>query len=531
MTTSIHTTVEEAVEAAKAQGRKSILRCPAHEDHSPSLSIGPGEMQDVLVHCHAGCDPQDIMAAVGLDWSDICAPKDPVQSNTWTPAGEASHVYPYHDENGTLLYEVLRVPLGEGRKRFMQRSPDGNGWKWRLDDTRRVPYRLPQMLKAISEGGTVHITEGEKCVHALLRVVPETDAVTCNSGGAGKFLGEYAHLFQGASIVIYADSDEIGRQHARDVRDMLIEQGCAVRVLEAPPGVDRHGKPIGDVADHLATGHRLDTMLETTPESQMERARTGTDILDVVLRERQKVEWVMDGTMARAERLIIIGGEGSGKSLLCRQIAVCVAAGIHPFFGAEQEPRRVLFIDAENHPEQVVDSWQHLVGLAMRHGRPVEKGMLTILEENDAEHDLTSAAGAAWLHERVYAYRPDLLVLGPLTNLAFRDLREYETVDRMRRTINKARTICGSAVVMEHHAPHRGTGEKVREMRPYGSGLFLKWPEYCYGIQPIDDRAGEFEWRKNRGPRVRTRRWPDVIREGNSHINSIEWPWMPGPPL
>lgn len=526
------TSVEEAVEAAKT-GRKTVLRCPAHEDHSPSLSISPGTEQDVVIHCHAGCSVEDVIAAAGLDWADVCAEQEQPTERVWTPAGDASHVYPYHDEHGSLLYEVLRVPMGD-RKRFFQRQPDeseASGYRWNIDGVRRLPYRLPQVLAAIANGGTIHIAEGEKCVHALLPRLPDGDEATCNSGGAGKFMPDYAHLFAGATVVIYADSDEAGRQHAREVRTMLLEQGCVVRVLEAPPGVDRQGKPIGDVADHLTAGGTLDTMLETTPESDAARARTGVDILDVVLRDRKPTEWVIDGTLARTERLIIIGGEGSGKSLLCRQIAACVAGGIHPFFGTEQEPRRVLFIDAENNPEQVVDSWQHLVGLTVRHGRPVERGMLTALEEWDAEHDLASASGAAWLCERVYAYRPDLLVLGPLTNLAHRDLREYETVDRMRRTINKARSICGSAVIMEHHAPHRGAGEKIREMRPYGSGLFLKWPEYCYGIQPIPDLQGHFEWRKNRGPRVRTRRWPDVLREGSAQVNSIEFPWVPAAPL
>jgi hypothetical protein len=45
--------------------------CPAHEDKSPSLSIR--ELQDgrTLVHCFAGCAPDDILAAVSLSWKDL----------------------------------------------------------------------------------------------------------------------------------------------------------------------------------------------------------------------------------------------------------------------------------------------------------------------------------------------------------------------------------------------------------------------------------------------------------------------------
>lgn len=44
--------------------------CPAHEDRSPSLSIGD-DNGTVLIHCYAGCSPADIVAAVGMNLSDL----------------------------------------------------------------------------------------------------------------------------------------------------------------------------------------------------------------------------------------------------------------------------------------------------------------------------------------------------------------------------------------------------------------------------------------------------------------------------
>ncbi len=47
-------------------------RCPAHADKSPSLSVrDTGER--VLVHCFTGCEPDDVLAAVGLTWRDLHA--------------------------------------------------------------------------------------------------------------------------------------------------------------------------------------------------------------------------------------------------------------------------------------------------------------------------------------------------------------------------------------------------------------------------------------------------------------------------
>lgn len=48
-----------------------INRCPAHADHSPSLSIREGDDGKILLHCFAGCTPQEICEAIGLTVSDL----------------------------------------------------------------------------------------------------------------------------------------------------------------------------------------------------------------------------------------------------------------------------------------------------------------------------------------------------------------------------------------------------------------------------------------------------------------------------
>ena len=46
-------------------GSGFMARCPVHEDRRPSLSIHAGLDGAVLVHCHAGCEQQDVIAALG----------------------------------------------------------------------------------------------------------------------------------------------------------------------------------------------------------------------------------------------------------------------------------------------------------------------------------------------------------------------------------------------------------------------------------------------------------------------------------
>ena len=48
-----------------------MARCPAHEDHTPSLSILEGTEQDIVLHCFAGCTVFDICQSLGLGIADL----------------------------------------------------------------------------------------------------------------------------------------------------------------------------------------------------------------------------------------------------------------------------------------------------------------------------------------------------------------------------------------------------------------------------------------------------------------------------
>lgn len=50
---------------------KWLARCPSHEDRSPSLSIRELDDGRMLIHCHAGCDPADVVGALGLTLADL----------------------------------------------------------------------------------------------------------------------------------------------------------------------------------------------------------------------------------------------------------------------------------------------------------------------------------------------------------------------------------------------------------------------------------------------------------------------------
>jgi hypothetical protein len=56
-------TLAETLDGRKA-GSGWMARCPAHQDRDPSLSIRDAVDGKILVHCHAGCDQEQVVAAL-----------------------------------------------------------------------------------------------------------------------------------------------------------------------------------------------------------------------------------------------------------------------------------------------------------------------------------------------------------------------------------------------------------------------------------------------------------------------------------
>jgi hypothetical protein len=54
-----------------------MVRCPAHDDHTPSLSIDARDDR-VLLTCFAGCTPAAIVAALGVTMADLFGDDLPV---------------------------------------------------------------------------------------------------------------------------------------------------------------------------------------------------------------------------------------------------------------------------------------------------------------------------------------------------------------------------------------------------------------------------------------------------------------------
>lgn len=247
--------IEAALREHGSTKRGGAWNCPAHDDSTPSLSLRNGDGR-VRLKCFAGCPDTDVLSVLGLEISDLFDnPKEKISR-------EIVATYDYTDESGVLLYQTVRY----NPKSFNQRRPDGAGsWTWKLDGVRLVPYRLPELLRALNAGDTVYITEGEKDADAIHDA---GGVATCNPMGAEKWRDEYSEHFRGTTSRVYivADRDEPGRKHALRVRDSLLNVGVTAQIVEA-----REGK---DASDHLRAGHGLEDFVEYVEQQDKDADET-----------------------------------------------------------------------------------------------------------------------------------------------------------------------------------------------------------------------------------------------------------------
>ena len=228
-----------------------VARCPAHNDLNPSLSVTDAGDR-ILVYCHAGCDAFSIVSAMGLELRDLYY-GDFYQGRKITDQPQS--VYDYVDENGNLLYQVVRFPL----KRFTQRSLQNGQWVWSMKDVRKVLYRLDRLVwyREHAPDAPIYIVGGEKDADNIME---RGLMATTNVGGEGKWLASYPKYFKDADVIIVADKDEVGMKHALDVYGSLVHPDPRFTIVRSAKIVQaKEGK---DVTDHLNAGYRLNQLEE-----------------------------------------------------------------------------------------------------------------------------------------------------------------------------------------------------------------------------------------------------------------------------
>lgn len=247
-------------------------------------------------------------------------------------------------------------------------------------------------------------------------------------------------------------------------------------------------------------------------------SRSGTidaPTLGEVLEGDDDYEWVIPGLLERGDRFVLTGQEGGGKTTLIRQIAICAAAGVHPFTRQAIDPVDVLYIDVENTERQ----WR-------RKARGIATQAASIGGRDPRQHlrlvctgrmDITTDRALGAVHRLLDEHQPGILVIGPLYKLVPGAITNDDDAAPLITALDSLRER-GVCLLMEAHAGHAVGKGGERDLRPRGSSALLGWPEFGYGVQlKADDPQIAYlvRWRGDRDERE----WPAALARGG------QFPW------
>lgn len=172
--------------------------------------------------------------------------------------------YDYRAEDGGLLFQVQRFEP----KKFVQRRPAGDGWEYKVQGTRQVPYRLPELVAA-PLSSTIYIVEGEKDADRLAALGL---VATCNAGGAGKWKSCHSEHLKDRTVILIPDNDDAGRAHVQKVAKSLKGIAAHVRIMELTGLPEK-----GDVSDWLDAGGTREQLTATPTVSPAKEQDAGDD--------------------------------------------------------------------------------------------------------------------------------------------------------------------------------------------------------------------------------------------------------------
>jgi hypothetical protein len=311
--------------------------------------------------------------------------------------------YAYNDESGKPEFVVARledgaIKDGKRKKTFRQKRPDpARAGKWinNVEGCRVIPYKLPELIKAVANQQPALIVEGEGKVDLLAEWGV---TATCNAGGAKHWKSEHSVFLKDADVVLVPDNDGVGWEHVNIVGAALAGIAKRVRVLVLP-GLGAKGD-IVDWARSGGTQEQLGELIAKAPdwtapadnaeadEKKTEAERSEKDLLDALAKMPKGLE-------AARER-----------KRLAKEFHVNL-----PDIDAEIEARRT---EAESaaplHGHWIVEPWPEPVD-----GDALIRDIMRKLQKHVVvSHDGALAAALwtmlAWVHDEVATHSPILLI-------------------------------------------------------------------------------------------------------------------------
>jgi hypothetical protein len=368
-------------------------------------------------------------------------------------------VYDYTDEAGEVLYQVLRYRMGNGKKDFRQRRPDGRGnWVYDLEGTRRVLYGMPNLVA--HPDAMVYVVEGEKDADRLneLFAAGGVPAIATTSAQGSNDTGRwesYSESLQGRNCVVIPDCDPTGLRHARGICGYLHGVAASVKLIELP-GVG----PKGDVSDWLDQDNVLDDLwaivCDTPPydpstseavdaDADAERDATAADLIAANAGTRWLwPQWIPLGVLT-----LLTAEPSTGKTRFGLDLTRRIANGLawpdgQPMDIGDRRPV-VLWIPADSQHSELADS-------PAAFGFPPDSIVLnTSVGDLYGGTELQEEEQLQALEDRINRQMPALVLIDTITNTS--DAKSQDTADAKRqyKPLQEIAKRTGAAIVCVTH--------------------------------------------------------------------------------
>ena len=240
-----------------------VAKCPCHDDRHPSLYIKEDEETgNILLHCMVGCKTEEIVKALGLEMKDLFANDDNGHKKCRCQKESA---YFYYDKSGVQVAKKACYRNPDGSKTFCWFHLENGEWVKGLNGIDVPLYNLPSILNATE---TVYIVEGEKDADSLQKM--GYIATTSPHGAGHKWDAKnYNKFFKNKDVVILADNDDVGRDHAKDIAICVSGVAKSVKLIPSENiccDLKEHGD-ISDIIESLGEEEAKDLLYAAVEDS------------------------------------------------------------------------------------------------------------------------------------------------------------------------------------------------------------------------------------------------------------------------
>ncbi|NNG36926.1 AAA family ATPase [Nakamurella aerolata] len=352
-------------------------------------------------------------------------------------------------------------------------------------------------------------------IRDMLRREEHVDTITVADKLFGRVGPEHIHKL--ASAVPMADAGGWYAGIVRNATRVRVTAQAHRRALQALSG-DEPAEVVDQThTDTISDLEAVPPLLDVAPDAD---PPTIADLLDLEFTH----DWLVPGLMERRERIVLVAAEGAGKSVWLSQIGIALAGGCHPMTGQRIDgPKRVLLIDAENSLQQTQRRFRWI---ADRFGDRLTVGWArNVIHHIRPEGLDLPGRDRAWLMKVCAAASPDLIIFTPAYKLMRGNPQLDSDVLALLQVMDEVRVRHNAALLIETHTGHGLDETGRRAVRPYGSSVWLRWPEIGIGLtrhvvneMVMDDELAVGQWRGMREERA----WPSVIQRGRDR----QLPWI-----